>query len=136
MELTLKPFKKTKISTISKLYVDGVYECDILEDVVRGVKEAKVFGKTAIPAGRFQIIIDMSNRFQRLLPLLIEVPGYAGVRIHPGNTDKDTEGCLLPGQAGTTADFVAHSNKEFNELMVKLNKAIKTGSKIYINVTR
>ena len=136
MELTLKPFKKTKLSSISKLFVDGVYECDILEDTIRGVKEAKVFGKTAIPAGKYQVVMTMSTRFKRILPLLIAVPGYEGVRIHPGNTPEDTLGCLLPGQECATKDFVAYSTKEFNELMVKINKATKAGQKIYINVTR
>ena len=136
MELTLKPYKKTALSSISKLFVDGIYECDILEDTVRAANEAKIFGKTAIPAGKYQVVMTMSTRFKRILPLLIGVPGYEGVRIHPGNKPEDTLGCLLPGQECATKDFVAQSNKEFNELMVKLNKAIKAGQKIYIYVTR
>lgn len=136
MELTLKPYKITKISSISKMFVDGIYECDILEDTVRLKDDVKIFGRTAIPEGRYQIVMTMSTRFKRILPLLVEVPGYEGVRIHPGNTPEDTEGCLLPGQECATKDFVAHSTIEFNQLMVKINKAIKAGQKIYINVNR
>lgn len=135
MELTLKPYKITKLSSISKLFVDGLYECDILEDTVRAAN-SKIFGKTAIPAGRYQIVMTMSTRFKRILPLLVGVPGYEGVRIHPGNKPEDTEGCLLPGQECATENFVACSNLEFNQLMVKINKANKAGQKIYIDVIR
>lgn len=136
MELTLKPYKITATSTISKLFVDGLYECEVLEGTVRPDGAVKIFGKTAIPGGRYQVIMTMSTRFQRILPLLVDVPGYEGVRIHPGNKPEDTEGCLLPGQECATSNFVAHSVIEFTKLMVKINKANKAGQKIYINVNR
>lgn len=136
MELTLKLIKETKESTISKLYVDGVEECYILEDVVRGLKEKKIFGKTAIPAGRYRVIVTLSDRFNIMLPLLVDVPGYGGVRIHPGNTAADTEGCLLPGTICATSDFVANSKNEFEELFTKIKAAIKLGKHVYINIVR
>lgn len=134
MELILKPYVKTNKSTISKLYVDGVYDCDILEDTIRTVKK---YGETCIPAGRYEITITMSNRFKRLLPLLNNVPGYAGIRIHPGNKPEDTEGCLLPGVfTATTQNWVSYSVKEFNELLVKINQALKKKEKVFITITR
>ena len=84
--------------TIGRLYVDGDYFCDTLEDRVRNLrKEAKVAGETAIPDGRYKVTITMSPRFGRLLPLLHDVPQFTGVRIHAGNTAKDTQGCILVG---------------------------------------
>jgi len=74
-----------------------------LEDAVREVAgkpvcDWKMPGQTAIPMGNYRVIINFSNRFQKFLPLLLDVPGFAGVRIHAGNTHKDTEGCILLGQ--------------------------------------
>lgn len=81
--------------TIGKLYIDGAYFCDTLEDKVR-VGE-KIAGKTAIPAGTYKVKMTWSPRFKRYLPEILNVPGFSGVRIHSGNTAKDTEGCLLLG---------------------------------------
>lgn len=109
----------TKKSTIGELSVDGKFQCYILEDIVRPADAEKVYGKTAIPAGTYQIQITMSNRFQRFLPLLIGVPGFEGIRIHPGNTDGDTDGCLLPGKT-QGKDFVGSSVIAFEELFAKM----------------
>lgn len=76
------------------LFVDGRFLCFTLEDAIRDVK---VPGQTAIPAGRYRVIVTPSVRFQRPLPLLLDVPGFSGVRIHPGNGIGDTEGCVLVG---------------------------------------
>lgn len=122
MKLVLDRQDYTNESTIGKLFVDGVFECYVLEDVVR--QGAKVFGETAIPQGTYEVIITQSPRFKRLLPLLVKVPGYEGVRIHPGNTAKDTEGCLLVG-TGHQANMVTDSKTAFNKLFAKLEKADK-----------
>lgn len=88
--------------TIGKLYIeynknaDPEYFCDTLEDKVR-LDGQKIYGKTAIPAGSYKLLMTFSPKFNRIMPLIHNVPGYAGVRIHAGNTDKDTEGCLLVG---------------------------------------
>lgn len=119
MKLTLKREPSTTKSTPGQLYVDGVFECYTLEDVVR---PNKIYGQTAIPAGTYKVIINMSNRFKRLLPLLLDVPNYEGVRIHPGNTDKDTDGCILPGVT-RSVDFVGNSRVAFDALFAKMQKA-------------
>lgn len=86
--------------TIGKMYIDGKYFCDTLEDPVRVLKSAKdkVYGDTAIPAGTYKIILGMSPRFKRILPRLQNVPYFEGVLIHRGNTAKDTHGCILVGE--------------------------------------
>lgn len=119
MELTLTRGPSTTKSTPGTLLVDGKFECFTLEDVVR---PKKIPGETAIPAGTYKVIIDMSNRFKRLLPLLIDVPGFAGIRIHPGNTDKDTEGCILVGTS-RSKDFVGNSRVAFDALFKKMQAA-------------
>jgi hypothetical protein len=85
----------SQTTTIGRLLVeDGMY-CYTLEDVVRDPGEPKVPGKTAIPAGHYALELSMSTRFKRIMPLLLNVPGFSGVRIHGGNTAEDTEGCLI-----------------------------------------
>lgn len=81
--------------TIGKLYIDGEYFCDTLEDTVR---DKKIPNKTAIPAGTYKVIVNTSPRFKRLLPRLLDVPGFEGILIHRGNTPEDTSGCILVGE--------------------------------------
>ena len=118
----------TNNSTIGELYVDGVFQCYTCEDYDRDKNrdgdlddagEGKAFGKTAIPRGTYQVIINDSVRFKRKLPLLLNVPGFTGVRIHTGNTAADTEGCLLVGRT-RSVDFVGESRKAFTPLFEKM----------------
>ena len=81
--------------TIGKLYIDGAYFCDTLEDTVRTGE--KIAGKTAIPAGTYKVKMTWSPRFKRYLPEILNVPNFSGVRIHAGNSALDTEGCVLLG---------------------------------------
>lgn len=97
MELWLHRDTFTAEVTLGRLYINGVYECEVLEDRFRG-DEPKVPGRTAIPMGTYPVKLTMSPRFRRVLPLVDNVPGFTGVRIHAGNTADDTEGCLLPGK--------------------------------------
>lgn len=122
MKLLLERQDLTDESTIGKLYVDGEFECYTLEDVLRPGQ--KVYGETAIPAGTYEVIITLSPRFKRKLPLLVKVPGFDGVRIHPGNTKDDTEGCILVGTA-RKPNMVLNSRVAFNRLFAKLEKADK-----------
>ena len=118
MKLKLQRIFKAETYTIGKLFIDGVYFCDTLEDKVRDVK---IKGITAIPAGKYKVKITMSNRFKKLMPLLIDVPNFEGVRIHSGNTSEDTEGCILVGKNSETGK-VTNSRNTFEKLMLELNK--------------
>ena len=114
-------------ATLGSLYINGVWQCWTLEDAIREIPGApveswKVAGATAIPAGRYALAITPSRRFQRPLPLLLAVPGFTGVRIHPGNTVADTEGCLLVGQ-DRQAGRVLRSRIAFEALFTELEDA-------------
>lgn len=119
MKIDIKRLHKCEYSTIGELTIDGLWECYTLEDVERDVK---IKGETAIPKGTYKVIINQSNRFKRLLPLLLDVPGFEGVRIHSGNTNHDTEGCILVGRTRSD-DFIGQSRKAFDSLFKKMNKA-------------
>lgn len=112
----------TEASTVGELYVDGEWECYVLEDRYRPPPEKKVPGATAIPCGTYGVKLTHSPRFQRILPLLVDVPGFSGVRIHPGNTIADTEGCLLPGRI-KHGESVKESRVAFHALLAKLEAA-------------
>ena len=141
MELIQLREKSSDISTISKLFQDGVKLCYICEDVVRETysgkwvwkPEYKVPGKTAIPHGRYKIVMDLSNRFQQIMPHLLDVPDFQGIRIHPGNTAADTEGCLLPGklQSGHT---VLNSRQAYEELFNLLSNYWNKDEEMFINI--
>ena len=135
MNLLLKRRKSVGGATIGELFLNGVHECYILEDVVRKDGEKKVHGETAIPVGRFQVVNTYSPRFEKYLPLLLNVPGFAGIRIHPGNKSTDTEGCLLPGRAvGKNGKTVEQSRVAFTALFAKL-KAVEKKEQILITIT-
>ena len=100
-----------------------------MEDKVRPVK---IKGETAIPAGRYEVIINFSQRFGRMLPLFLNVPNFEGVRIHPGNTAADTEGCILVGET-KDAEFIGQSKLAFEGLFNKLKTASES-EKIFIEI--
>jgi len=131
MELKLIRDTFTEDSTIGKLYIDNVYFSETLEDKVRDVKIQNI---TAIPYGRYEVIINFSNRFQMQMPLLINVPNYEGVRIHWGNYSKDTDGCILLGTTRAT-NFIGNSKTAFGNFMSILKKLSKT-EKIFITITQ
>lgn len=106
MKLTLKRIALRSTYTIGRLYVDGDYFCDTLEDTVRDLNkdgkfdngEKKIKGKTAIPYGTYEIKWTYSPRFKKYTPQLMNVPSFEGIRIHNGNSSDHTEGCLLLGE--------------------------------------
>jgi len=119
MKLILKRLHRTEHSTIGELYVDGKFECYTLEDKER---EVKIKSETAISKGEYKVIINQSNRFKRLLPLLLNVPNFEGVRIHSGNSNHDTEGCILVGTT-RSKDFIGSSRIAFQRLFKKMQLA-------------
>jgi hypothetical protein len=130
MKLLLKRFSHSDKSTIGKLFLDGAFFCHTLEDVTR---PEKVYGETAIPEGVYKVKITYSPRFKRDLPLLLNVPKFEGIRIHAGNTAKDTEGCILVGDLAGQ-DIVWQSRAAFNRLFDKLKAAQGAGEEITIEV--
>ena len=112
MELLLKRIYKGDKYTIGKLYIDGEWFCDTIEDKVRNLpKECpytskginykckeKIYSETAIPAGTYKVILSYSNRFKRILPEILNVPHFLGIRIHRGNTEQDSAGCIILGE--------------------------------------
>lgn len=114
-------------ATIGKLYIDDVFECYTLEDVDRTLEKGgeKVFGCTAIPRGKYSIIVSMSNRFKRNLPLIVDVPQFEGVRIHAGNTSADTDGCVLVGSSIVNEAFIGGSQVAFGKLFNKICAALE-----------
>ena len=131
MKLDLIRKEFTNISTIGELLIDGVFFCFTLEDVVRDIK---IPHETAIPYGTYQVVTNYSNRFQKVMPLLLNVPGFEGVRIHNGSTDKDTDGCVLIGYNRTT-NYIYGSKRAFNDFFPILENGLKEG-KVFINITK
>jgi hypothetical protein len=122
------------VCTIGTLYVDGKAECFTCEDVTRPNGE-KVYGETAIPSGVYNVVVTPSNRFKRDLPLVENVPGFQGIRIHPGNTAADTDGCILVGK-GKMPDGVSHSREAFDALFRKIKESLGAGEKVTLEVTK
>lgn len=134
MEIKLVRGKSNAASVEGKLYVDGVFECYTVEDLPRDVK---VYGKTAIPKGKYKVVITMSNRFKKRLPLLLNVPGFEGVRIHSGNSSKDTEGCIIVGAVNdrTDDDWVGSSKVAMSRLMSKIEDALAVKKEVWLEIT-
>ena len=131
MELKVKRIAKQPKYTIGKLYVDGKLFCDTLEDTDRGLTQdmtvdeitnAKIDGETAIPTGTYNVVITYSPKFNKDLPLIENVKGFEGIRIHTGNRADQTEGCLLVGHNKIVGQ-VCNSVKVFKELMAKMQEA-------------
>ena len=125
MQLKLTRTNSTQEYTEGKLYIDGVYFCDTLEDTDRElyqitdewiIKSIKVYGKTCIPYGTYKVILSISNRFKKLMPEVLNVKGFTGIRIHSGNTHQDTSGCILVGTKSGDG-IITKSRKTFNQLM-------------------
>jgi hypothetical protein len=131
VKLLLDRAQYEKDSTVGDLYIDGVWECVVMEP---GVSEATY---PAIPEGEYEILLTPSPRFKQVLPLIINVPGRDGIRIHIGNEPTQTEGCLLPGESVTTEQgkpFLIHSKAAFDRLMPKLVDAKARGERIRVEV--
>jgi hypothetical protein len=134
MELTLNRIFLGSSATIGELLVNDKHLCDTLEDRVRPEGE-KVYGKTAIPEGTYEVKLTHSPRFKKILPEILNAPNFSGIRIHTGNSSKDTEGCILVGTwDGEKEDWVGNSRIAFDELMTLLEEATNNKEKITITV--
>ena len=147
MELILKRIAKRKTYTIGRLYIrqqvmdeylpgtEDKYFCDTLEPTWRDYEHGayKVKGRSAIPEGRYAVVISYSPRFKQWLPILLGVPKFEGIRIHAGNTAKDTEGCILVGQ-NREVGKVLDSRKWLYELKQKIVEAKDRGVSVWITV--
>ena len=120
--------------TIGSMYVDGVYFCDTLEDRVRNLaKEDKVKHETAIPYGQYQVVLNMSPRFKRELPRLLNVPHFEGILIHRGNTANDTSGCILVGENKVKGKVINSTGYEL-KLVDICRSALSKGEGITIEI--
>lgn len=152
MILTLKRIYKGSRYTIGHLYVDGLRFCDTLEDRDRGlrddmplaiIKAKKIWGKTAIPTGSYRIDMhtvspslkskSWAKAYKGIVPRLVNVKGYDGVLIHPGNTDADTAGCVLIGE-NKVKGKVINSVKTYYRLMPLLTGADERGETITLEI--
>jgi hypothetical protein len=128
MLIEIKRYEKSSDdkATIGNLFIDASWECFSLEDKVREVMAQpvetwKIPGVTAIPSGIFPVVIDFSAKFQRMMLHILNVPDFTGVRIHSGNRDTDTEGCVLVGQVHPAhMDFIGSSRLALDALTRKI----------------
>jgi hypothetical protein len=139
VNLILNREKMLPDRTLGRLYIEASYaNYYTLEDTDRKMEEGgvKIPGKTAIPRGKYRVVLTMSFRFKRILPLLLDVPGFTGIRIHNGNTPEDTEGCILIGtRYNEELQQVSGSRVAVENLVSLLNRADVHGEEIWITVS-
>ncbi len=138
MEMMLERVQRDSDVTLGALYVEADFECWAAEDPIREiagqpVSAWKIKGQTAIPFGTYEVDITMSARFKVMLPILLNVPGFDGIRIHPGNTAADTDGCILPG-LDRMQKSVGRSRKAFDALFARMKAAKAKGERITIRI--
>lgn len=135
LKLVRDKAKSSQLSTIGDLFVDSAWECYTLEDEDRYLEDdgQKVYGKTAIPRGRYKVVLDWSDHFQRDMPHILGVPQFEGVRIHSGNSPADTLGCVLVGTEWFE-NWVRNSRVAFDALFRKLKDAWASGKEVWITI--
>ncbi len=147
MELILERIAKRKTYTIGRLYIrrqvideylpgtEDLYFCDTLEPTWRDYANGayKVKGRSAIPEGRYAVVISWSPKMQQWLPILLGVPKFEGIRIHAGNCSEDTEGCILVGR-NREVGKVLDSRKWLYELKQEIVEAKDRGESVWITV--
>ena len=133
MKLSLYRVLKTTEYTLGKLYVDGAYEGWTLEDVVR--EGPKVPGATTIPEGSYKVTIDLSARFGKMMMHVLDVPNFAGIRIHSGNTTRDTEGCILVGYDRRGDGTIGRSRDALAELQPKVQSALNRKDTVTLDIS-
>lgn len=142
MEIRVKRIARKDGYTIGQMSLNNEYFCDTLEDTDRGLKDTmqvneilakKVKAQTAIPTGKYDVILTFSPRFKRVLPLLLNVPGYQYIRVHNGNRPDSTEGCLLVGENKAKGQ-VLNSRATLEKLMSVLLECEKRKEKVTITI--
>lgn len=142
MKILIERIANRDTYCIGKMYINGEYFCDTLEDRDRGldcfmteeeIAKIKVYGQTAIPIGMYRLILNYSPKYKKVMPLLLDVKGYSGIRIHSGNTDKDTLGCILVGQNKVVGQVI-NSRVTYNALYKRLKQ--HDGENILIEIKR
>jgi len=134
MKITLKRRYFAEGYTIGTMFLDGVRFCDTLEDRVRDLShEKKIPNETAIPAGTYDVVVNLSPKLGRELPRLLNVPYFEGILIHRGNTDKDTSGCILVGENKVKGKVINSTGYEI-ELVKRCKAAIARGEKITLTI--
>ncbi len=134
MKLKVERLWKKPGYTVGRLYVDGKFFCNTLEDTVRDLnRERKVPGKTAIPYGEYKVVFNWSPKFGRNLPRLLNVPAFEGILIHPGNTADDSSGCILVGK-NTKVGRLTESRYTSDKLNVLVEDAQRKGENITIEI--
>ena len=142
INLLLERFYLGTKYTVGRLAVDGMYLCDTLEDIVRDLNmdgdlddpgEGKIPKYTAIPFGRYRVIINRSPKFKRDLPRILDVHNFTDILIHAGNDPDDSEGCVLVGENKIKGHLV-HSRYWETILVERLKKFLLYGHDLYINI--
>jgi hypothetical protein len=123
MQLTLERFNFTPLSTIGSLAIDGANFCWTLELPIKDGGPG-----SAIPAGTYKVIAYPSPKFQRMMPLLADVPGRSNIEMHWGNEPKDTDGCILLGNSMPGADYIGNSRMAFDDFWEKAQGPIESGN--------
>lgn len=142
MEIVLDRVYKKENYTIGKMFINGIYFCDTLEDKDRGLysfmseaelKKKKVYGKTAIPTGTYTVKMTYSTKFRKLMPLVDKVKAFDGIRIHAGNTADDSLGCILVGK-NKAVGKVLESRDTFSKLYKKIENAWNKHEEITLRI--
>lgn len=143
MNIVVQRQPTIKQTTFGRLLIDDVFQCYTLEDVIREqpgvpVEQWKVKGETAIPAGRYSVVAVLSPRFGPDTLTLEHVPGFQYIRIHAGNDDQDTEGCILVGRQMVYQDDdggnILDSKKALKALKAVVIPALKRGEEVWMEV--
>ena len=122
--------------TLGRMYLDNVFFCQTCEDEDRFIEKGgveKVNGRTAIPRGKYRLVTSFSNRFQRVLPELLGVPGFSGIRIHGGNRAEDSLGCILVGKV-RTATGIAQCADMVSRVISQIDSADELGIETWLEV--
>lgn len=142
MKIQLKRIAKKPNYTVGRLYINGVYQCDTLEDTDRGLRQGmpleqlkrmKVYGETAIPTGTYVVRWSYSNKFGKYMPEIDNVPAFLGIRIHSGNTAKDSLGCILVGENKAVGQVV-NSRAAYARVAKQIKAAASRGEDITITI--